>query len=275
MTKGKREFEFKLDDVIAILRVGENKKLFDSKRVKPSFIDLFLYSGRFNSVLGMDGFGFFKDELREVIKKVNSDDFGSNYINLDKMFEVLLASGVYYTDKFSPPELDFAKTDGRWLTAYRYIAKNFPLIRYKDFREIVKRFQSSSGHSFFVTESDGDSLQTASQNRDLFKQDVDAKAALLQMSAKDLKIICEKADVKAARSIEDTADRIVSAIGQAALNHVPDALKKNKTLFIRDTELATGADIIQLDSYLRKMAKVVRDDLVEFVDKQRNGVLAA
>src|SRR5690606_19718412 len=106
--------------------------------------------GRFNSVLGPDGFNIFKIKLKDVIKDVNNDNFNSNFINLDKMFEALLGSGIYYEEKYLPEELSFLNKDSRWLTAYRYISKNLPDIVYEDFREIVKRFKDSEGYSILV-----------------------------------------------------------------------------------------------------------------------------
>lgn len=266
---------YDLEDVISILREGSNKKLYGTRKVKPTFLDTFLYSGRFNSVLGLDGFQIFKNQLKEVIKRVNSDDFGANYINLDKMFEALLVSGVYYVEKYLPQELEFLKKDERWLTAYRYIANNFPQITYKEFREIVKRFQDADGHSFYVSPDDSEGLLSIAKHNELFREAVDAKASLLQLSIKELKLICEKVDAQPAKSIEETAERIIGKVGETALEFVPKEVSGRKTLFIRDEELATGHDIIHLDSYVRTIAKVVREDLVEFIGKQRHGVLAS
>jgi hypothetical protein len=269
------QVSFDLKDVISILENAGNKKLYDSKKVKPSFLDTFLYSGRFNSVLGLDGFQLFKDQLREVIKKVNADDFGANYINLDQMFETLLASGVYYVEDHLPEELKDLKGDSRWLTAYRYIAKNFTEISYKDFREIVKRFQDSSGHSFYILSEDSEGLLGVAKHADLFTEVVNAKAALIHLSQKELKSICEQVSVKPARSIEETVDRIVESVGEKALDFLPPELRARRTLIIKDSELATGDDVIHLDGYLRSIAKVVREDLVSFINRQRHGVIAA
>ncbi|MGH7889948.1 MAG: hypothetical protein ACRENF_05290 [Thermodesulfobacteriota bacterium] len=274
-TRNPIAISYDLKDVISILQEGENKKLYGTRKVRPTFLDTFLYSGRFNSVLGLDGFQIFKDQLKEVIKRVNSDDFGANYINLDKMFEVLLVSGVYYVEAYLPQELEFLKKDERWLTAYRYIANNFPEITYKDFREIVKRFQDADGHSFYISVDDSGSLLSIVKDNALFREAVDAKASLLQLSMKDLKLICEKVDAQPAKSIDETAERIIKKVGGKALEFVPQEVSGRKTLFIKDKELATGHDIIHLDSYLRTIAKVVREDLVEFIGKQRYGVLAS
>lgn len=278
VTKQSKEIlavSYDLKDVFDILQKSSNKKVTETKKVRPTFIDTFLYSGRFNSVLGLDGFQLFKDQLKDVVKKVNSDDFKSNYINLDSMFEVLLSSGVYYVEDHLPEELKIMKTNSRWLTAYRYVAKNFTKINYKEFREIVKRLKDSDGHSFYIKPDDTDALLSITKNMELFRESIDAEAALLQLTQKELKTICDRIGIKAARSIEDTVKKIIEIHGQDAITHLPDNAKSRRTLFIKDEELATGNDIVELDEYLRQIAKVVREDLVAFIDKQRNGMIAA
>jgi len=260
---------YDLNDVLEILRRGQNKKLYEPRRIKVSVIDHFLYSGRFNSVLGLDGFQIFKAKLKEVIARVNDDDFGPNLINLDKMFEALLDSGLYYVEKHLPPELAFLKADERWLTAYRYIARNFPEISYVEFRLIVNRFKDTMGHSFYVETGDSDLFKAIAENSKLFKIVVDIKAALMQMSMRQLRDICAKEGIAASRRLEETADRIVGKCGELALGYVPQECRSRRSLIIRDEELATGEDIIHLDTYLRAISKVVREDLIEFVNSRR------
>ena len=266
---------YDLSDVFNILRAANNKRFLEAKKVRPTFIDSFLYSGRFNSVLGLDGFQNFKEELKGVIEKVNADDFGANYINLDSMYEVLLRSGVYYVEAHLPEELKELATNTRWLTAYRYVARNFPNVDYKEFREIVKRFKDSNGHSFYITPEDTKGLLSITSHIELFTESIDVKGALLQLSQKDLKTICEKIGAKPARSIEETVNRILESAGQTAFEHLSEESKRQKTLVIRDDELAAGADIIALDQYLRTIAKVTREDLVNFIDKQRCPAIGA
>jgi hypothetical protein len=280
MDKSMREkkqlnIEYALDDALDILRQGQNRLLLEPRKVRPAFLDTFLFSGRFNSVLGLDGFQFFKDELKELVKRVNADDFGQNYINLDTMYQTLLKSGVYYEDKYLPDELTQLQTNTRWLTAYRYIAKNFPEINYKDFREIVKRFRDSDGHSFFISKEDSPGLRAIMQHHQLFKETIDGKASLLQLTQSQLRAICEKTGAKPARSTEDTADRILSIVGSKILDYLPNEAKSLQTFFIKDEDLATGQDIISLDIYLRAISKVVRSDLSDFINKQRLNLISA
>jgi len=263
---------YDLNDVIAILREAGNKKLSETRNIKTTFIDSFLFSGKFNSVLGPDGFQRFKEALRDLIKRVNNEEYGANYINLDKMYEVLLISGVYYTEQHLPQELLFLNKDDRWLTAYRYIAKHFPSLTYTDFREIVRRFRDSDGHSFYISNDDPDTLRQMTRTS-LFRELVDAKAMLLQLNMKELQRICEQTGTRPAKSINETTDRIVAMIGQRAIDFLHPQLHGHTTLFIKDEELATGEDLIHLDTYLRIIAKVVRDDLTNFINTQRIGVI--
>lgn len=263
------EIIYDLHDAVQLLESGQNRKLLEARKLKTSVLNHFLYSGRFNSVLGLEGFNIFREKLKDVFSRVNNKDFGANIINLDKMFEALLDSGVYYVEEYLPDELSFLKSDNRWLTAYRYIAKNFPYVAYKDFREIVKRFQSSRGHSIFVDPSDSDFFQNMAKNSHLFEVTVDLKAALLQLNQKELKGICEVGDVQPARSLSETADRILNALGERVSDHLPAKIHGRLSLAIKDQELATGDDIIGLDTYLRAISKVVREDLVNFVTSRQ------
>lgn len=272
-TKKTIAVEFTLDSARALLK--DSEKFTEPRKVQASVIDSFLYCGRFNSVLGLDGFSTFKESLKDVLRKVNDDDFGANYINLDRMFEVLLASGVYYLEEHLPPELEFLKADSRWLTAYRYIARNFPDISYRDFREVVKRFQETDGYSVYFRKDDPESLRGIAKHVDLFAEVADVKAVLLQLNQSQLREICKASDVKASRSSEETVARLVEALGGDALRHIPEELKTRRSLVIKDLELASGDDIIHLDSYLRAVAKVVRQDLVEFIDRRRHWNLIA
>ncbi|MGH9428024.1 MAG: hypothetical protein ACRD2L_17200, partial [Terriglobia bacterium] len=117
--------------------------------------------------------------------------------------------------------------------------------------------------------SDSDFLRGLAENSKLFRVVVDAKAALMQMDLKQLRSICEGIGIGSARSIEGTADRIVEECGQRALEHVPEQFKARRSLIIKDQELATGEDIIRLGAYLREISKVVRQDLVQFVNERR------
>lgn len=263
---------YNLDDVIKILEKYGNSKVLDSSKIKNSVIDKFLFSGKFNSVLGLDGFKIFKDKIKDVIKNVNDDNFGLNYINLDQMAEALLDSGIYYLDEYIGDDLSELKNDDSWLTVYRYIAKNFPDIKYKDFREIVKRFKDSRGYSVYVKKGDSRLLREIGESP-LFEEVIDLKSELMHMNQKEQRQLCEKLGVKSARSLEKTANRIIEEAEEKALDIVLSTNNDKKSYLIKDLELATGNDIINLDKYIRSLAKVVRYDLATFIAGQRHGTL--
>jgi hypothetical protein len=50
--KKQLNIEYALDDALDILRQGQNRLLLEPRKVRPAFLDTFLFSGRFNSVLG-------------------------------------------------------------------------------------------------------------------------------------------------------------------------------------------------------------------------------
>jgi len=265
--------EYNLVEVFSILRDHANRKLWGVRKVPPTILDHFLLSGRFNSVLGLEGFKIFKDKLREVVKSVNADDFGANYINLDEMFEALLDSGVYYLDEYLPDELAELRSDGRWLTAYRYIANNFSHIGYRDFRTIVMRFNDTDGYSFYVDTSDSEFLRHVTENSSLFREVVDLKAALLQLGMKELREIAIHLGVAPAKSIADTVERLLHEDPEKIGPLLPAGKSDRRQLVIIDQELATGGDLSRVDKYLRSLSKVMRNDLVAFINKSRFGSL--
>ena len=71
-------FNYDLKDVVGLLTGAGSTKLHSARNVNSTFLDTFLFSGKFNTVLGPDGFQSFKNKLRSAIQKVNSDDFGAN-----------------------------------------------------------------------------------------------------------------------------------------------------------------------------------------------------
>jgi hypothetical protein len=107
------------------------------------------------------------------------------------------------------------------------------------------------------------------QDSKLFEVVTDVKAALMQMSLRQLRDICAKEGIGSARSLEETADRIVAKCGDLGLAYIPQEFRNRRSLVISDEELATGDDIIHLDTYLRAISKIVREDLIEFVTSRR------
>ncbi len=254
---------------VKILKDNANKKVYSSRKISVREIDNFLLSGKFNSVLGLDGFSKFKKVLKDVIAKINSNDFSSNIINLDKMFEALLGSGIYYEDEHLPEDFKNTREDHRWLTAYRYLAKNFLEMSYKDFREIIKRFEETRGYSFYIDESDNEYLKSILKKQMLFIEVQDVKADLLQLSQTELREICKVLEIQSARSMIETVERISLCNEEDIKKLIPAKTKKRTNLIIKDDELATGHDLINLDKYLRELSKIMREDLSGYVTERR------
>ncbi|GEM_PF-3728638 len=260
---------FEIDSALNILKKHYNNKIYSTRKIPLSAVDGFLFSGRFNSVLGPEGFTIFKKKLKEIIAKINDNDFSSNIINLDKMFEALLDSGLYYCDDFLPNDFKFSQSDPRWLTAYRYIAKNFPEINYSDFRTIVKRFQDTRGYSFYIEKNDSIFLKEIPKKENLFMEISDKKADLLQLNQSELKEICVKLNILPARSLKDTVDRIIDLNPRELSDIIPSKTKTRINLIIQDQELATGDDLVNLDKYLRELAKIIRNDFADYIETKR------
>lgn len=261
--------KYEIETAVDILKKNNNKKISNTRKIPVSSIDHFLLSGRFNSVLGPEGFTIFKKSLKDIILKINDNDFSSNIINLDKMFEVLLDSGLYYNDNYLPDDFKQIQSDSRWLTAYRYTAKNFPEINYSDFRLIVKRFQETRGYSFYIDSTDSTFLKEIPKKKNLFIEITDIKADLLQLNQNELREICEKLKISPARSLKETADRIVETDSSELENIIPAKTKSRINLKIRDLELATGDDLINLDKYLRELSKIIRSDFADYITSKR------
>ena len=252
-----------------ILKKYNNRKIDNTRKIPLNSVDHFLLSGRFNSALGPEGFNIFKKKLKEIIAKINDNDFSSNIINLDKMFEALLDSGLYYNESYLPEDFKQVQADTRWLTAYRYIAKNFPEINYTDFRTIVKRFQDTRGYSFYIENSDTPFLKEIPKKKNLFIEVTDVKADLMQLSQAELREICEKLKIQPARSLKDTAERIIETNAENLSDLIPHKTKSRINLKIKDLELATGDDLINLDKYLRELSKIIRADFAEYITYKR------
>lgn len=263
------EVPYEIDSALGILYKHNNKKVQNTRKIPIKLIDDFLLSGKLNSVLGPNGFTLFKKYLKDITKKINDNDFSSNIINLDKMFEVLLDSGLYYVEEYLPDDFKNINNDIRWLTAYRYIAKNFPEIGYKDFRTIVKRFQETRGYSFYIKPDDSKLLQDMLKQEDLFIEIIDLKAVLMQLKQSELKAICNKLGIQSARSLKDTAERILTADEKDIEPLIPNENKSRVNLIIKDKELATGEDIMNLDRYLRELSKIMRSDFVDYILSKR------
>ena len=241
----------------------KSKKLQDTRSLKAAEVDEFLYSGKYNSVIGTDGFSKFKNKMKSVVSDANKGDgFGSS----NQVLEALLSSGVYYEDAFIPDDMKSSLDDQRWLTAYRYIAKNFPEISVSDFNTIVARFRDSRGFSFYVEPSDSKALKEVGTHSELFDEVIDPKLALMHINMNIMRDICKEHGIQPGRSRDETSNRILEALGEKVMDYVPKEFKKRRTLRIRDEELASGDDFIHISEYIQAMSKSLHSDFREFYD---------
>ena len=260
--------EYSIQTALGILHKYGNRKINSTRKISVRVVDDFLLSGKFNSALGLDGFTNYKKCLKDIVSKINDNNFSANIINLDIMFEALLDSGLYFNDEYVPESLKENYGDVRWLTAYRYIAKNFPDMNYKDYRTIVKRFEETRGYSFYIDETDTKYLKKVAEKKGLFEEVVDGKAELMQLNSKELREICSQLEIQASRSQLETANRIIESKKEYA-QLLPQKNKSRKNLRIVDQELAEGNDLINIDKYLRAMAKEIRADFSNYILDKR------
>lgn len=251
--------------------VKDSSKFEDDKKIKLLDIDDFLLSGRFNSVLGPDGIKYFKNEIKQIIDKVNKNDSETNLINLDKFFEILLRSGIYYEDKYVPSSMEYLGEDYGWLTAYRFIAKNFRDITYKEFRLIVKDIQKSDGNTIEFDEKDrGTSILKKIKESGLFTSEVSVESYLSRVGMAELRSICKELNISSKRSKEETIEEITKGVDRNTLE-IKFKLEESDLMYsIRDLDLVAGSDIVHLDKYLRDISRHIRNDLFEFVEEKQS-----
>ncbi|MCW7471795.1 hypothetical protein [Leptospira kanakyensis] len=271
----KIETKLSLERELNLLLNADRIKYSQPRKLNASkILDLFLLSGKYNSVLGYEGYQIFKNQIKELIKNINENNFKSNLINLTDLYEIILDSGIYYNYDFIPIDFKEMKNDERWLTAYRYIAYNFPKISYGDFRKIVIRFEETKGHSFYIEPNDSTFLKSTITKSKLFKEVFDTKAKLLKFSQKDLKNICSTYNIQSARSNSETIDRLLELIPEDEIHKLlPKDKSGDQNYKIIDLELASGDDIIKLDYYIRQITKAIRDDLFTFIEERRKSFL--
>lgn len=263
------EFDSNLTNVISLIKNSEYQEFI--KKIKLSDVDQFLYNGKYNSVLGPDGFIYFKNELKTIIDGVNKQTNKDNFINLDDFFEVLLRSGLYYEYDHTPSELKSLDTIDGWLTAYRFISKNFKTITYKEFRSIVKDIQKSDGNTIEFAEKDKSSeLYKKVSDSGLFNTGVNISSILSKYEMTKLRDLCEKFDVVPKRSKLEIVSELIK--NDELVSYLESLTSGNDLYFtINDIDLVTGVNIIHLDKYLREMSKLIRNELFDFVsDKQLN-----
>jgi hypothetical protein len=96
-----KDIKYNINNEIKFLK--NEKEAFARKRIRPYLLDLFLYSGDFNSVLGSEGINDFKVELLEHI----SQSTDTNAVELDKEYlrDLIYRTGLYVEYESAPREL--------------------------------------------------------------------------------------------------------------------------------------------------------------------------
>ena len=252
--------------------ISQDSSVFENdKKIKLADVDELLLSGRFNSVLGSDGIKYFKNEIKGIIDSVNKNTNKDNFINLDDFFEILLRSGIYYEYNHVPEDMNYLDDDLGWLTAYRFVSKNFRDLSYKEFRTIVKDIQKSDGNTIEFDENEkGAELYGKIEKSGLFSNEVSVSSALSKLDMKELRALCTELETSSKRSKSETIDMLVDDEGFVDKIESKLNVKENDLMFtIKDVDLVKGQDIVHLDKYLRDISKHVRNELFEFVEKKQ------
>jgi hypothetical protein len=259
------EVSYVLDDVVEILRTGRNnKKLLASRPLPATILEDFLFSGRFSSVLGLDGFRIFQDELHAAVVRLDERPIAPA-----DLLEALLHSGVHYVDADRPRRLPAFGANPRRPTAYRHLARGFARFSWEDFAVLVGRFKETRGRATHVGPDDSPALRGLADGSDLFVV-LDDNAALHSMGRSALRAICRDGGIAPARSIEATADRIVAHYGGDVCGWLPSVGNGHRSLVLREQDLATGDDVVRLAAYLRAVATPLCKDLCAFVAARRH-----
>ncbi|MES2528689.1 MAG: hypothetical protein V4598_16515 [Bdellovibrionota bacterium] len=270
----KSAYEMKPDlrSIFEILKGDGFEPELENKRIKLSDVDHFLYSGKFNSVLGLNGFKTFKEQIKAILDDINRGTSRDNLVNLDALFDLLLHSGIYFETKHLPEYMADVEGEEGWLTAYRFVAKNFPDLTYKEFRTIVKDISKSKGDAIeFEEEEKETNLYKKIASSKLFVADSSPISILQTLVMSDIRAICTELEVQGARSKEQTIEKLLTAPGIEEHLLKKYSHKQNGLVFmIKDKDLVTGADIVSLDKYLRHLAKAVREELFSFVESKMN-----
>lgn len=251
--------------------LNDGEYFADDKKIKVADIDQFLLSGRFNSVLGPEGFKLFKDEIKKIIESVNKKTNKDNFINLDKLFEILLHSGLYYEYQYLPENMQYLDDDQGWLTAYRFISKNFKGIKYEELRSIVKDLNKTDGNTLEFDSSDIKSkLYQKVTTSGLFEESSSAESILASLSLTDIRSICKENNISSKRSKEETIAEVLK--NEIVCRNIEnDFNNKNALIFtLKDYDLVSGKSIIHLDKYLRDVAKNIRSELFDFVELKQS-----
>lgn len=260
-----------IDLSLNIIKKNEGDAYFQNqKKIESSAVDDFLYCNKYNSVLGLDGFKIFKDNLKTLIDGANKGTSKDNLINLDNFFEVLLKSGIYYEANYLPDNLkqDYGVN---WLTAYRFVSKNLPSITYKEYRQLVKCLERTDGNTLeFDTSEISSEIYKKIVSSGLFVESSSAENILATLSMSQLRDFCFELHISSKRSKEETIKHLLLIESSESIIKQKYPNKGDGLVFkIKDTDLVKGVDIMNLDKYLRNISKQIRTDLSQFIESKR------
>jgi hypothetical protein len=264
--------EYRLDYSLSLVSTSEkHSAVVDDKNIRVGDIDQFIFSGKLNSVLGPSGFKIFKDKLKDILNEINKGMNKENFINLDDLVEVLLKSGVYYNFTSVPEGLEYKNEELGWLTAYRFLAKNFKTIDYKFLRTLSEAIKRGNlvAIEFSKEESKTAVFELIKTNKS-FIACSDAKDVLPCLSMSELKDIAEKSGAEKKRSRDEQVIELLKI--QDIQKYVNNLGKdENATLIynFKNKDLIKLQDIIYLDKYLREISKCIRNDLFDFVETKK------
>lgn len=266
-----------IDFCLNIINDYDEKSYIPSKTtVSPTDIDMFLYSGKYNSVLGPEGFKYFKNNLKNLASEANKGTSKENLINLDEFFEVLIHAGIYYEFDQLPDDLKNSSDDLGWLTAYRFISNNFPSMTYMEFRQVVKNLSKSKGKVLeFSPEEKNNKLYKKIISSEVFKESLSLIHILSTLSMDKLRDLCSTLNIQSRRSKEETINEIIATDNvETAIKDIKHVTNNGLIFSLKDTDLVNGNDIIKLDKYLRDISKHIRQELINFIEnKQSNTFL--
>ncbi len=114
---------FDLKNELTYLRKQNSKLLNTNKRIKASQLDTFLFSGKFNSVLGIDGIRTLKALIYD---NVSSDE------NILDFEDFIFQSGFFYEYEYSTEVMKELENDKSWKTFYRILLTKESISRFSE-----------------------------------------------------------------------------------------------------------------------------------------------
>ncbi|MCB9026105.1 MAG: hypothetical protein H6625_07305 [Bdellovibrionaceae bacterium] len=121
-----KKIQYNVNEEIEHIKNDENA--LSRKRLRPSLIDLFVFSGEFNSVIGLEGLRSFKEGILSQIKDENKTT--SLELNEEYIYQLIFASGIYIEYQNASEELTklYDKYDYRNFQRWILLNKKSPTV---------------------------------------------------------------------------------------------------------------------------------------------------